>query len=79
MGGKPVAGFITKIGGRTSHSAIMARSDGHSGDCRRRREARTRSQDGDGAADRRRGRRAAVAQPDEQTLAALRGRSRQKA
>ena len=28
IGGKPVAGFITKIGGRTSHSAIMARSMG---------------------------------------------------
>ena len=28
MGGKPVVGFITKIGGRTSHSAIMARSMG---------------------------------------------------
>lgn len=28
IGGKPVAGFITRIGGRTSHSAIMARSMG---------------------------------------------------
>ncbi len=28
IGGKPVKGFITKIGGRTSHSAIMARSMG---------------------------------------------------
>lgn len=28
IGGKPVVGFITRIGGRTSHSAIMARSMG---------------------------------------------------
>lgn len=28
IGGKPVKGFITRIGGRTSHSAIMARSMG---------------------------------------------------
>lgn len=28
IGGKPVMGFITRIGGRTSHSAIMARSMG---------------------------------------------------
>ncbi len=28
IGGKPVLGFITRIGGRTSHSAIMARSMG---------------------------------------------------
>ena len=28
IGSKPVAGFITRIGGRTSHSAIMARSMG---------------------------------------------------
>lgn len=28
IGGKPVVGFVTRIGGRTSHSAIMARSMG---------------------------------------------------
>lgn len=28
IGGKPVVGFLTRIGGRTSHSAIMARSMG---------------------------------------------------
>ena len=28
IGSKPVVGFVTRIGGRTSHSAIMARSMG---------------------------------------------------
>ena len=67
IGGKPVAGFITKIGGRTSHSAIMARSMGIPAIVGAGEKA-DEIADGDlllidGAAGE------VVAQPDEQTLA----------
>ena len=67
MGGKPVVGFITKIGGRTSHSAIMARSMGIPAIVGAGEKA-DEIADGDlllidGAAGE------VVAQPDEQTLA----------
>ena len=67
IGGKPVAGFITKIGGRTSHSAIMARSMGIPAIVGAGEKA-DEIEDGDlllidGAAGE------VVAQPDEQTLA----------
>lgn len=67
IGGKPVAGFITKIGGRTSHSAIMARSMGIPAIVGAGEKADEIADDDllliDGAAGE------VVAQPDEQTLA----------